>query len=135
MTKIKLPYEDDRITKYFRDHVDSTTSQKNQREIAREMGYPNGNIISMFKRGEAKIPFEKLPLVAKSLEVDLTYLVKLSIEQMWPDKMESVKEVFEKNITENELNFILKLRKVKDDDINYTSDIIEKFVDILKHQE
>jgi hypothetical protein len=56
-------------------------SQKNQREIAREIGYEHANMISMFKTGEAKVPLHKLPLLAKALGVDPTHLLRLGLLQ------------------------------------------------------
>ena len=69
-----------RVTQYIAKQIDIQVSLgKNQRLIAKEIGYGKPNMISMFKRGEARIPFGKIPALAKSLNVDPAYMFRLAI--------------------------------------------------------
>nr|WP_306754972.1 helix-turn-helix transcriptional regulator [Paracoccus sp. M09] len=55
--------------------------RKTQREIAHEAGFMNPNLISMFKTGASKIPLDRVPSLARALEVDPAYLMQLALEQ------------------------------------------------------
>ncbi|WP_373568634.1 XRE family transcriptional regulator [Paracoccus actinidiae] len=41
----------------------------------------NPNLISMFKTGASKIPLDRVPSLARALEVDPAYLMQLALEQ------------------------------------------------------
>ena len=38
----------------------------------------------MFKRGEVKVPLNKIPLLAKAINADPAHLFRLALEQYWP---------------------------------------------------
>ena len=74
-----MPYADTPLAQYIAKQIDIQVSLgKNQRLIAKEIGYGKPNMISMFKRGEARIPFGKIPALAKSLNVDPAYMFRLA---------------------------------------------------------
>src|SRR6202051_1152482 len=72
------------IAKYIDKKIDELKGVKTQREIAQEAGYETPNIISMIKRGESRVPLEKIPLLAKALGVDPAHMFRLAMEQYWP---------------------------------------------------
>ena len=51
------------LANYISLKIDHLKGVKNQREIAKEIGYDHPNMISMFKYGEAKIPLVKVLLL------------------------------------------------------------------------
>ena len=61
-----MPFADSAIAKYIDKKIDELKGVKTQREIAAEVGYEMPNIISMFKRGESKVPLQKIPLLSQS---------------------------------------------------------------------
>ncbi|MGZ9053126.1 MAG: helix-turn-helix domain-containing protein [Rhodoplanes sp.] len=61
--------------------ITAISGVKSQREIAAELGYERPNIISMMKRGETKLPLDKVPALAKALHVDPAHLFRLALEQ------------------------------------------------------
>ncbi|TXN07943.1 helix-turn-helix transcriptional regulator [Methylobacterium sp. WL103] len=69
------------MAEFLRRRIDELSSRKSQREIALEAGYEKPNILSMFKRGETKVPFDKVPALADALEVDPNHLLRLQMEQ------------------------------------------------------
>jgi transcriptional regulator with XRE-family HTH domain len=97
----KLPFEDSRIAVFLRKQIAALESIKTQREIASEIGYDKPNILSMFKRGEAKIPLEKIPALAKALHVDPAFLFRLAMEQYWPKAEKAIADVFGSIATKN----------------------------------
>jgi len=48
----------------------------------------------MFKRGEAKVPLDKVPILARALNVDPALLFCLAVEQYWPGGAEAVARIF-----------------------------------------
>jgi len=84
MSKPGMPYANDPIAKYLSARIDALQGIKNQREIAFEIGYLKPNMISMFKRGEAKIPIDKVMPLAKALMVDPKHLLQLYFHQYDP---------------------------------------------------
>jgi hypothetical protein len=54
--------------------------EKSHLQIAQELGYDRGNMLSMIKSGHASIPFKSLGLFSEVLGIDLGHLVRLYIE-------------------------------------------------------
>ena len=109
-----MPFAESRIALFLSKRIDQLAARKNQREIATEIGYDKPNMISMFKRGETKIPLEKIPLLAKSLEVDPAHLFRMAVEQYWPGLHAVIQEVFGHVVSDNESVIIKEIRKLTD---------------------
>ena len=109
-SKPGMPFSESRIAVYLTKQIDAMHGTKSQREIAEEIGYTKPNMISMFKRGEAKIPIDKVPALAKAINVDPAFLFRLAMEQYWPDMSEAVAAVFGSIITRNEQELLKKIR-------------------------
>ncbi|QFS82608.1 hypothetical protein FIU97_07285 [Roseivivax sp. THAF40] len=45
-------------------------SGKTQRKVAYEVGYPRGNVISMLRSGEMRLPIERAPALVPALGKD-----------------------------------------------------------------
>lgn len=60
-------------------------SGKTQRQIAQEIGYENPNVITMFKQGKTRLPVYKVPVVASSLGVDPTDLLRIVLSEYEPE--------------------------------------------------
>ena len=93
---------------YLTKRIEALSGIKNQREIAAEIGYDKPNMISMFKRGETKVPLDKIPLLAKALHVDPAHLFRLAMEQQWPGMKAVVDEIFNNIASDNETASLLK---------------------------
>ena len=103
-----MPFADSAIAKYIDKKIDELKGVKTQREIAAEIGYDKPNLISMFKRGEARVPLDKIPLLAKALGVDPAQMFRLALEQYWPDLREVIAKLFGRLASENEEEILLK---------------------------
>lgn len=104
-----------RMARYLDRQIDALKGEVSQKDIAIKLGYPKSNIISMFKTGDAKVPLEKIPALAEALHVDVAHLMRLGLEQYWPDKMDVITKVFARSVTENEYDIIECIRKAAHD--------------------
>src|SRR5271170_3660497 len=103
-----MPFADSAIAKYIDKQIDALKGVKTQREIATEIGYDKPNMISMFKRGEARVPLDKIPLLAKAMEVNPTHLFRLALEQYWPNMRDMIADIFGRIASENEEVLLLE---------------------------
>ena len=107
-TKPGMPFANSAIANFLDKQIDSMKGVKTQREIANEIGYDKPNMISMFKRGEAKVPLDKIPQLAKALGVDAGHLFRLALEQYWPGGATLIVDILGRIATENEEIVLLK---------------------------
>ena len=56
-----------------------------QREIADRAGFPKPNFISMMKRGEAKIPIDRIPALAKACGVEPVEFIATAMREYQPE--------------------------------------------------
>ena len=110
--RIRFSHEDSALAKYLTKQIEALSSTKSQREIAAEMGYDKPNIISMFKRGETKVPLDRIPSLAKALHVDPAHLFRLALEQHNPEISKVIDQVFGNVVTDNEMKVIKKIRDI-----------------------
>ncbi len=111
MTKAGFPYAGTPIVEFLSKAIDALADTKSQREIAAEIGYEKPNMLSMMKRGEAKVPLDKVPLLAKALDVDPAYLFQLAMEQYWPQQKDAIAAIFGSVVTKHERELIEKVRR------------------------
>lgn len=104
------------LAHYIAAQLDALDGLKTQRDVARELGYDKPNIISMFKRGEAKVPLAKVYRLARALNGDPKHVWRLALQQLDdPSIGEAVTRIFGGDpVTENETELIELLRRVSD---------------------
>ena len=83
---------------------------KKQLEIAEEAGFDNANVITMIKQGRTKLPLGKVGSMAKALELDPTYLLKLCIEEYQPETWDAIRPYMDEIVTADELSIVLSIR-------------------------
>jgi transcriptional regulator with XRE-family HTH domain len=109
--KAGMPYAETLLAKYISEQIDIQAGRgKNQRQIAREIGYAMPNMVSMFKRGEARVPLGKIPSLAAALNINPAHLFRLAIQQYWPDLGKTVGEIFGTVLTRNETKMVELIR-------------------------
>ena len=130
--RMRYAYEDSSIAVFLTDRI--ATVKKNQREIAREIGYDKPNMISMFKSGATKVPLEKIPQLAKALDVDPIHLFRLGLDQYWPDLKETIAGMFDQGglITNNEFSLIKEVRNITNTDPALSLNIKRGLQELLK---
>ncbi|SCY96015.1 helix-turn-helix domain-containing protein [Paracoccus tibetensis] len=75
------PFETTPAAIFLRRQTELLAHKKTQRQIAHEAGFASGNLISMFKSGASKIPLDRVPALARSLETAPAFLMRLDLEQ------------------------------------------------------
>ena len=60
-------------------------SGKTLREIAAEMGLERGNVISMLKSGEMRMPIERIPAFAAATGIDALLLMQTTMTEYMPE--------------------------------------------------
>lgn len=104
-------YEDSPAAAFVRRQTELLSHRKTQKVIAHEAGFVNSNLISMIKNGATKIPLDRVPALARALEADPAYLMRLSLEQaIGQTASVAVLEVFGTATTLNERGWLEEIR-------------------------
>lgn len=78
----RKPYSDTRLTHFLEKRILELRPIKDQAEIASEAGFINVNMLSIIKSGGTRLPIDRVPALAKALDVDPARLLQLAIEQL-----------------------------------------------------
>lgn len=112
----KHPYANTRLALFLAKRIDDLRGTKNQVEIAEQAGFTTPNMISMLKNGDTKLAVDRVPQMAKALDVDPAYLLRLTLEQaMGETAARAVTEIFGSPITTNERGWIAEIRDASGD--------------------
>ena len=107
----KKPHQDTQLAKYVERRILELKSSKTQAEIAAQAGFVNPNMITMIKQGKSKAALDRVPALARALECDPAYLMRLSLEQaVGRTAAAAVIEIFGEPVTQNELGWIKAIR-------------------------
>lgn len=104
-----LPFQHTELAVYLRKRIEALEGIKSQAEIAVESGYDKPNIISMFKAGEARVPLDRIPALAKALQADPRLLMGLGLEQHFGNGSVLV-EMFKNTVSDGEMAIIGLIR-------------------------
>ena len=108
----KKPYADTRLAKYIDKRVMKMRPNKSQNEIAVEAGFVSVNMLSMIKAGSTKLPLDRVPSLARALECDPAYLLRLTLDQVLGDTTASaIVEILGTPVTNNELGWLNEIRE------------------------
>lgn len=100
---------------------------KTQRDIAEAVGYEKPNPINMMSKGTMKVPLDKVPALAKALNVDAGFLFRLALNEQWPEAAEAIAQIFGTPLTKNEKEIIEFIRGVsKNSDPSLSRDVETK---------
>ena len=87
---------------------------KSQVEIAKEAGFPKPNVLSMMKKGDTKVPLEKIGKLAKAIEIDPVFLFRMVMSEYYPSTWEEIQKMIGQPVlTDNEVELIETIRKAK----------------------
>jgi transcriptional regulator with XRE-family HTH domain len=105
------PHADTRLAKFVARRIAELSGRKTQSEIASEAGFANSNMISMIKSGASKLALDRVPQLAKALDCDPAFLLRLALEQsLGATAAKSVFDIFGTPLTRNEIEWVLELR-------------------------
>lgn len=112
---IRKPYADTRLPRFIETRVLALKSIKSQAEVAAEAGFVNPNMVSMIKSGGTRLPIDRVPALAKALEVDPRRLLQLAVEQwVGATAARTFDEIFGTIVTLNEIAWLKELRDASD---------------------
>jgi transcriptional regulator with XRE-family HTH domain len=80
------------LAEYINKEWDKRATLTNM-QAADAMGLRSHNIVSMWKTGRTKISLEKLPWIARTMKVDLAFLLPMWMEQNAGESPESMAEI------------------------------------------
>ncbi|MEQ9261200.1 MAG: helix-turn-helix transcriptional regulator [Roseovarius sp.] len=111
----KKPYENTRLAKFISQRVMELRPRKSQIEISVEAGFVSQNMLSMLKNGSTKLPLDRVPSLARALECDPAYLLRLTLEQVVGDTAaHALVEIMGTPVTSNELGWLNEIREASD---------------------
>ncbi|WP_121632119.1 helix-turn-helix domain-containing protein [Tropicibacter alexandrii] len=112
---MKHPFEQTAAAVYLRDRITALSHRKTQAEIAAEAGFANANMMSLLKAGKTKIPLDRIPSLARALECDPAWLMRLALEQVvGKTSAQAIGDIFGTPVTANERAWLEELRDASD---------------------
>ena len=110
------PHADTRLAKFVTRRIAELQNQKTQGDIAAEAGYVNPNMLSMIKSGSSKLAIDRVPDLARALECDPAYLLRLAMEQaLGETASKAVSEIWGSPLSRNERDWITEIRDASED--------------------
>jgi transcriptional regulator with XRE-family HTH domain len=111
----KKPHADTRFAKYLDKRLLELKPKKSQAEIAAEVGFINPNMITMLKTGASKLALDRVPALAKALDCDPAYLLRLALEQaVGNTAAKAISDVLGTPVTANERAWLEEIRDASD---------------------
>ena len=105
------PHANTAAATFLIDRMRDLKHRKSQKEIAQEAGFLNANMLSLLKSGANKIPLDRVPALAKALEADPAYLMRLSLEQsVGVTASNAICDCFGTPVTTNEQGWLDEIR-------------------------
>lgn len=109
------PYQNTAAAKLIADRIAALAHRKTQGEIAIEAGFANANMMTFLKNGKNKVPLDRVPSLAKALEIDPAYLMRFTLEQaVGATAAKAITEIFGTPATQNEQEWLSELRDASD---------------------
>lgn len=109
------PYRNTATTRLIADRIRALAHRKTQAEIASEVGFANANMMTFLKNGRNKVPLDRVPSLAKALEVDPAYLMRLALDQaVGTTAARAISEMFGMPATQNECGWLAEIRDASD---------------------
>lgn len=76
------------------------------KDVAEEVGYANPNVISMIKKGQTKLPVEKVAKMAEALGADPAKLLRMALKEYMPETLKVMEACMGNIVTQNEMAMI-----------------------------
>lgn len=107
-------------------------SNLTQREIASQVGFNKPNIISMMKNGDARVPINRIPALARILDLDPKDFLLVAMAEYHPEVHQALIQEFGLPLTETELKIVRMLREAKvQDDPNVEASVLDVLQSML----
>ncbi|MER9175293.1 hypothetical protein NKH72_17085 [Mesorhizobium sp. M0955] len=99
------------IAKFLDKRIYELSHRKSQRDISREIGFVNDNVIAMLKSGRTKVPLHRVVSIAKALETNPRKLFVMALTQDGNEKDRAAFQQILGEFSENEQEIIGAIRK------------------------
>jgi hypothetical protein len=134
---VQRPYENTTMAIFLRNQIDNLGALGiNQREIALAAGYDKPNILSMFKRGETKVPLNKALALAKALRCDPSFFFRLASQQPdMPINAAEIDKIFPNSVSAGEMKVVNAIRESAQGDVDPTDEQLEAVADLFRVKE
>lgn len=83
-TRLPAALTESKVARYVDLQLQAIASLKNGSQIADEAGFPQRNLLSMIRSGQTKLPFERIPGLAKAMGVEPTHLFRIALAEYQP---------------------------------------------------
>ncbi|MDQ6436612.1 helix-turn-helix transcriptional regulator [Mesorhizobium sp. LHD-90] len=108
------PFANTNLARFLEKRILELRPRKSQKQIADEAGFLSVNMLSMIKSGTSRLPLDRVPALAKSLECDPARLFVLALEQQDNALAVVVREILRIAVSANEAAWIEELRDASD---------------------
>lgn len=110
MTRAVLvrPFANTKTANFINEQIERLKSVKSQRDIALAIGYDKPNVLSMIKRGETKLPLDRVQALATAMDVDPAHLLRLALEDYLPALAAAFESIIGHVATKNEHELLLR---------------------------
>ncbi|QIG69111.1 hypothetical protein EVB77_077 [Rhizobium phage RHph_N1_10] len=104
------PYANTKVARFLDKHID-TKVDKSHREIAQAAGWTQSNMVTMIKKGDAKLPLDRVTALARAIGVDPMFLFRLALEQFLPADDPETSKMLDFICTSNEVEILGVIRE------------------------
>lgn len=99
------------IARMIEDRLVEISGHKTQSDVAKEVGFNNSNFMSIIKKGQSKLPLNRVAAMAKALDMDVEALMTAALRQYYDeDTVNTLRAVFSDAETDTERD-ILKIAR------------------------
>ncbi|QIG75651.1 hypothetical protein EVC20_080 [Rhizobium phage RHph_Y2_17_1] len=106
------PYANTKVARFLDKHIDQVVN-RSHREIAQAAGWTQSNMVTMIKKGDAKLPLDRVAALARAIDVDPLFLFRMALEQFMPEDAETAR-MLDFICTENEVEILKVIREASD---------------------
>ncbi|BBU53860.1 helix-turn-helix domain-containing protein [Mameliella alba] len=111
MSVHRNPHAESRLARFVERRILELSGVKAQKEIAREAGFVNVNMLSMIKSGAAKLALDRVPALAQALDCDPKLLFMMALEQAGLETTQkAVADIFGAIVSANEIAWLEEIR-------------------------
>lgn len=105
-------HADTRLVKLVERRILELRGKKSQLEISAEAGFSQPSMLAMIKSGAAKLPIDRVPCLAKALDIDPALLLLLTLEQLAGDTTaRALMDIFGTIVSRNEVAWLEEIRQ------------------------
>jgi hypothetical protein len=107
------PYANTKVARFLDKHIDENVN-KSHREIAQAAGWTQSNMVTMIKKGDARLPLDRVASLARAIAVDPIFLFRLALEQFLGDDPDAAR-MLEYICSKNEQEILSVIREASGD--------------------